>query len=606
MSDVSKPLTITDDGEWAPNNGEHQRYMYRVQYAPTGRARCRQCSEMIPAKSVRFGKPIAWRGGAYGYISTWAHTTCVRVEESEEDVRELLHGLTDLSPEDQREVMDEITKTEIPEHMKAIDPEDDSLFASQDPPVPRKPPRGLTQRLLPFQEEGLGWMCKQELSGVRGGILSDEMGMGKTIQSISLIVASKRDAEDGEGVFKPAPVAAETEDDCHPTCDEDEPPVPPKHGPTLVICPVSAMMQWADEIAAHTDGCLKVAVYYGDRKHNTAESLAACDVVLTSYAVVENEYRAIVDKMKVACKYCGKKLLPRTLVVHQQYFCGPDAELSEKLRKREKKHKDAAEKAMVTLKIRNKRDSQADTSQSRAKKKPPTMANVYKELMEEANRKPLGLFEKPDETNSDVVSKEDIMCARCKSGEERDSDSILLCDGCNKGFHQQCCQPVLASIPEGAWYCEGCSSSPEQANQVPAHKRTRTRSRQPPPPQRAVKPKQRPNPNPNRKLSPKPTAKPRARCKATARKNLPKKKKLLEVSDGSEYEPGSESDVESEDESDEDDDFEPVHKKRSPAHPLARGCSQTRRPRRKGLRGRPSQRRVHGRCRWMRTCWGNQ
>ena len=75
-------------------------------------------------------------------------------------------------------------------------------------------------------------------------------------------------------------------------------------------------------------------------------------MVLTTYAVVENEYRAIIDKMKVACEYCGKKLLPRTLVVHQQYFCGPEAELTEKLKKREKKQKIAAEKAMVTLKIK--------------------------------------------------------------------------------------------------------------------------------------------------------------------------------------------------------------------------------------------------------------
>lgn len=30
---------------------------------------------------------------------------------------------------------------------------------------------------------GLAWMCQQEESNVRGGILADEMGMGKTIQA---------------------------------------------------------------------------------------------------------------------------------------------------------------------------------------------------------------------------------------------------------------------------------------------------------------------------------------------------------------------------------------------------------------------------------------
>ena len=128
-----------------------------------------------------------------------------------------------------------------------------------------------------------------------------------------------------------------------------------------------------------------MGVYYGDRKHNTAESLASCDVVLTTYAVVEVEYRAIIDKMKVACQYCGKKLLPRTLVVHQQYFCGPDAERSEKLKKRQKKMTLAADKAMVTLKIKK---GPAKKGPAAGTKGPPTMANVYKELMVEANRTP--------------------------------------------------------------------------------------------------------------------------------------------------------------------------------------------------------------------------
>lgn len=30
---------------------------------------------------------------------------------------------------------------------------------------------------------GLAWMCQQEESDVKGGILADEMGMGKTIQA---------------------------------------------------------------------------------------------------------------------------------------------------------------------------------------------------------------------------------------------------------------------------------------------------------------------------------------------------------------------------------------------------------------------------------------
>jgi len=37
-------------------------------------------------------------------------------------------------------------------------------------------PAGLTQKLLPFQLEGLNWMVKQEQSPFKGGFLCDEMG----------------------------------------------------------------------------------------------------------------------------------------------------------------------------------------------------------------------------------------------------------------------------------------------------------------------------------------------------------------------------------------------------------------------------------------------
>mgnify|MGYP002045971015 CR=1 FL=1 len=46
--------------------------------------------------------------------------------------------------------------------------------------------------LLKFQEEGLYWMkTREDDANVNGGILADEMGMGKTIQMISLILEQK-------------------------------------------------------------------------------------------------------------------------------------------------------------------------------------------------------------------------------------------------------------------------------------------------------------------------------------------------------------------------------------------------------------------------------
>lgn len=45
-----------------------------------------------------------------------------------------------------------------------------------------EPPPELLMDLLPFQKEFLAWAVAHEQSEIRGGILADEMGMGKTIQ----------------------------------------------------------------------------------------------------------------------------------------------------------------------------------------------------------------------------------------------------------------------------------------------------------------------------------------------------------------------------------------------------------------------------------------
>ena len=45
-----------------------------------------------------------------------------------------------------------------------------------------EPPAEMLMSLLPFQKEFLAWAVSQERGEIRGGILADEMGMGKTIQ----------------------------------------------------------------------------------------------------------------------------------------------------------------------------------------------------------------------------------------------------------------------------------------------------------------------------------------------------------------------------------------------------------------------------------------
>jgi len=297
---------------------------------------------------------------------------------------------------------------------------------------PRKAaqPTGLTLELLPYQREFLGWALGQEKGAISGGILADEMGMGKTIQAISLIIAhryegqveevdqeagAERAAVERARVVKmeaeKAAVAAASrpklrfttmKNDLPQVKEEEEeeeedgggkgnvgtaPQAPPpttttnttkpstKTAPvskicktkgrititpahadpraildedvdesswsktTLVVCPTSAVVQWEAEITKHTSpGTLKVVIYHGPKRTTDPEVLKEADVVITTYAIVENEARKEAPR-KVECQYCKKKFHGERLKVHLRYYCGPFAQKSVAQAKQYKKTK---------------------------------------------------------------------------------------------------------------------------------------------------------------------------------------------------------------------------------------------------------------------------
>ncbi|WFD02749.1 DNA repair protein rad16 [Malassezia obtusa] len=133
-------------------------------------------------------------------------------------------------------------------------------------------PEGVAMPLLPFQREGLYWLQSQERSEWRGGLLADEMGMGKTIQMVSLLVAD------------------------------------PKR-PNLVVAPTVAILQWRNEMQKYAEG-LKVVVWHGAQRTQDAEELAKADVVMTSYSVLENAYR----KMHQGFQRRGRRVKEPSLI----------------------------------------------------------------------------------------------------------------------------------------------------------------------------------------------------------------------------------------------------------------------------------------------------
>ncbi|KAE8440604.1 hypothetical protein EG329_007039 [Mollisiaceae sp. DMI_Dod_QoI] len=120
-------------------------------------------------------------------------------------------------------------------------------------------PKNINRELKPFQLEGVAWMRAMEKTEWGGGLLGDEMGMGKTIQAVSLIMSDW-----------------------------------PAKQPSLVLIPPVALMQWQQEISSYTDGTLKTFVFHGTNRQTnniSVKELKKYDVILMSYNSLESMYR---------------------------------------------------------------------------------------------------------------------------------------------------------------------------------------------------------------------------------------------------------------------------------------------------------------------------
>ena len=101
---------------------------------------------------------------------------------------------------------------------------------------------------------------------------------------------------------------------------------------TLVICPVIALYQWREEIKKFTDeNALSVCCYHGTNRHTEfpREMLSKYDIVLTTYQVIEADFRKMVSPNKIKCPNCKGSFRIDKLKVHLKYFCGERAQRTE-------------------------------------------------------------------------------------------------------------------------------------------------------------------------------------------------------------------------------------------------------------------------------------
>merc|ERR1711916_57914 len=152
---------------------------------------------MVSANELTIGKPIKWRG----WITSWSHVPCSRCDDPSQFVPSRdIYGFDKLSSKAQEEVSESILSTTAPS-VETIDPTDEAFAKISNTLPQHRPPNTLLPgvTLLPYQREGLGFLRMREREkGVRGGVLADEMGMGKTLQMLALIALGKEDEENSE------------------------------------------------------------------------------------------------------------------------------------------------------------------------------------------------------------------------------------------------------------------------------------------------------------------------------------------------------------------------------------------------------------------------
>ncbi|KAJ3707102.1 hypothetical protein LUZ61_010807 [Rhynchospora tenuis] len=147
------------------------------------------------------------------------------------------------------------------------------LHSSRNPrmvnPPTWEPSPNIVVPLMSHQKEWLYWALNQEGSDIKGGILADDMGMGKTIEAISLVLTS-RDLSLRSGASSSTSPALKT---------------------TLVVCPTAALMQWAKEITKCTKTrTATVFLYHGAHREEHNADFRKYDFVLTTYRTLLNDY----------------------------------------------------------------------------------------------------------------------------------------------------------------------------------------------------------------------------------------------------------------------------------------------------------------------------
>lgn len=141
------------------------------------------------------------------------------------------------------------------------------------------------------------------------GFLAEEMGLGKTVICLALILSDARrtpqqkaaDAAGAPGLPSAESVSAAAAPAAAAAASaSSEPPLKYRRGGTLVVCAVSLVGQWVAEAQSKqrtsadgsADSLLDVYTYHGGDRERDPGKLCQHDIVVTTYQILAQDYHA--------------------------------------------------------------------------------------------------------------------------------------------------------------------------------------------------------------------------------------------------------------------------------------------------------------------------
>jgi SNF2 family DNA or RNA helicase len=158
------------------------------------------------------------------------------------------------------------------EKPRTYDPDDDALTLS----LWRKK---VSTRGVIYEDIVSGHRQDVEPAQVYGGLLADVMGLGKTLEALTLVASTTDEAEEF-GKAKPD------------RSSKEESEIKTNTKATLIICPTSTVQNWESQIKEHLDtATISSYLYHGTGRTTNVFDFKNYDIVVSTYGTVASDAR---------------------------------------------------------------------------------------------------------------------------------------------------------------------------------------------------------------------------------------------------------------------------------------------------------------------------